>query len=227
MTLSRQLTKLFFSLSPNFLDLKNVFRTLCISVRLPSRAQSQPPHLTCDGESRALFRLVGRVVKHAVVSSSVLSSDIADPVRFLQLPHSLGVKLAPCVLLVQGDVDGQSAFFHGADQDHALALGDVSPNGKHFQRWFCHRLCRESARSNKLLGLYINTVSLSRASNAPMMTVEPDSPPVSILCRLFLAWQRKLFMSDFLEMAEELKMASSPGRLTSSCCLSPLGLYSV
>ncbi len=89
---------------------------------------------TADGNPVTFLGFIGRVGAHTVVISSVLSSDIADPVGRFQFPGDLKIESALC-LLVPGEVDGKGATLNGALKSHLLPLRDVPHARQHAQHW--------------------------------------------------------------------------------------------
>ena len=90
-------------------------------------------------------------------------------------------------------------------------------------------LCRKYMLDQVNINLLECAVVIT-ASNTPIIVAERSSCPVSVtdvLCGLFLAWQRNLSTSDLLLTAEVLKMACSPGWLTSMDSTTLFGLNRV
>lgn len=70
-----------------------------------------------------------------VVSSSMISFDIADAVRFFQFPGGLGIK-ETFFLTVPGKVNGKTTSLNRADKSHVVTLRDVLHPGLSGQVWF-------------------------------------------------------------------------------------------
>lgn len=91
---------------------------------------------TSDYNGLTLLGFVCWVGAHAVVSSLVLSSDVADIEECLRFARGLGSEAGISVGVVPGEAKWRSASLNRAHQGHILPLRDIPNVGDDSQHWF-------------------------------------------------------------------------------------------
>lgn len=90
---------------------------------------------TSNYDDGTLLGLCSWVCALTEVSSSMISFDIADAVRFFQFPGGLRIK-ETFSQTVPGKVNGKTTSLNRADKSHVVTLRDVLHPGLSGQVWF-------------------------------------------------------------------------------------------